>query len=103
MSLYKNNLLDDLIKEQNNLSFEEVDSLLDFLPKDVNKIIFEYMRGSCIKCDNCCKVCRFYCYFSCLRYNNRDICCISELKTLTSRYNLENDDNDNNNNISNLL
>lgn len=79
-----NKILDILISEQAN-DFDKVDELLlnKGLPKDISKIIFDY-SASCVNCNNCCKLCRFYCYDRCLRYNDngiyRSVCCRYELQ-----------------------
>jgi hypothetical protein len=66
---------------------EKLDKILmEYFPKDINKIIFSYSKPYCELCSNCCNVCKLYCSLECLRYNNRDLCCKGELTTVLNSY-----------------
>ena len=69
------------------LTFEKFDDIFkEKLPKDLVKHIYEYVEPYCKDCENCCKLCLYYCSIDCLRFENRDICCKGELNTEINRY-----------------
>ena len=78
--------LDDMIKTL--LTFENFDKIFKKkLPKDLTKYIYDYIEPLfCNECGNCCKLCLYYCSIDCLRFENRDICCSYELKTIMRNY-----------------
>ena len=69
-------------------SFPEFDANFKFIPKVLSRIIYSYSNPICIKCEECCKLCKFYCYYECLRIN-RDVCCKYELEGQIRKYSRE--------------
>ena len=85
---YDKEIVDEMI-EQQNMSFDKLDTMLYHLPKDINKIIFSYYTPFCKSCDECCSLCRFYCMSECLRdVSKRDVCCNLEHKYLIINHNI---------------
>jgi hypothetical protein len=80
-------ILNNLISDFYDIPFDILDELFGFLPKEINKIIYDYTRSCCEVCENCCYLCRFYCcYCDCLRFDMLDICCRYEHTKLTKKF-----------------
>ena len=63
--------------------YEKLDKIFYYhFPKEIVEIIYSYSKEVCDKCYTCCNLCQIYCYFQCLRENQRDICCQSEFDLL---------------------
>ena len=82
---YEEKMLNKLLDEQPKLKFEELDKILIELPKDINKIIFSYYLPVCDKCNDCCSLCAFFCFYECLRKEG-DYCCNNEFNTASRKH-----------------
>ncbi len=83
-----NSVLEKMINEQPKLNFNQLDNVLIKykIPKDISKVIFSYYKPICDKCENCCSLCRFYCFYECLRKDNLDTCCNYEFNNSSRKY-----------------
>jgi len=85
----KDEVIEEIMKD-NIINIGTLDEFLNYLPRDVVDIIYQYQYPFCELCDRCCNVCKFYCYLECLRYDNRDVCCKGEFNTTMNRYSYRN-------------
>ena len=87
---YETEVLDELIKDQMVITFKELDDVLidKDIPLDISNLIYDFYRPVvCLRCQQCCKVCRYYCHYECLR-DDRNICAKYELGAKHRKYNL---------------
>mgnify|MGYP001587734265 CR=1 FL=1 len=69
------------------LTFEKFDEIFkEKLPKDITGYIYKFVEPYCKECSKCCKLCLFYCNISCLRFENRNVCCRWEFNEEIRRY-----------------
>ena len=73
------------ILEKSITSFENIDKILFFLPKDINRHIYSFIIPICNECEKCCNICRINCYYV-YDCNRGKVCCISELNLLTKKF-----------------
>ena len=73
--------------EPYDLEFKELDEILieHKIPKDIGRIIYQYAKGSCNTCKECCELCNAYCLLGCLRIE-RDACCKWEFSREMDKY-----------------
>ena len=87
MDLIKKEELETIIKNQDVLTFNELDKIFYHLPKDINSMIFKYYSGYCERCFSCCGCCRMYCYYDCYReMRGTDVCCKWSLRAMTRQF-----------------
>ena len=86
---YNDEILREMLNSRYSLTFKELDDILveTGMPMDISKIIYEYQRPTCKECDECCDLCRFFCFYGCLKIE-RNNCCKWEFNNENRKYNL---------------
>jgi len=72
----------------NIVTFNNLDKIFNFLPKDIVNYIYGFAQEICDDCNNCCNTCIINCYYT-SNCNRNKTCCITELEILISNYEKE--------------